>query len=158
MFNSQLSSMVTTVAKQFEDIEQKLLKLGNQQFNGKNTETKNAEIISINESNLVNTELICEICTKEFKSRVNIVNHDKKFHMVKGTNIYKCDNCEEKHNTKSKLKYHITKGHITCTICLKIFPTIQSLNIHITAVHDKLKTKHHIEEEPSLRNKKVSKF
>ena len=90
--------MVMTVAKQFEDIEQKLLELGNQQ-NGKHTETKNAEIISNKESDLVNTELICEICTKEFKSRVNIVNHDKKFHMVKGTNIYKCDNCKKKHNT-----------------------------------------------------------
>ena len=57
------------------------------------------KIDSNNEREFVITELICQICTWEFKSRVNIVNHDKKFHMVKGTNIYKCDNCKKKHNT-----------------------------------------------------------
>ena len=83
----------------------------------------NAETISINESDLVNTELICEICTKELRSRVNFVNHDKTFHMVKETNIYKYENYKEKYNPKTKLKYHITKEHISFTIDLKIFPT-----------------------------------
>ena len=99
----------------------------------------------------------CDICNKEFKSKSNLQNHDKKYHMVKGRNIYKCDNCNEKLDDKLKLKYHITKEHIACTICLKIFPTITSLNIHITAVHDQLITKHQIEKEPSYRQKKVQK-
>ena len=76
--------------------------------------------------------------------------------MLKETNEYKCDNCNEKLGDKSKLKYHITKKHIACNICLKINPTIKSLNIHITAVHENLITKHQIEKEPSLRIKKVA--
>ena len=75
--------------------------------------------------------------------------------MVKGKNIYKCDNCNEKHDNKIKLKCHITKEHILCATCLKIFQTISSLNIHITAVHDKLITKHQIKKEPSYNQKKV---
>ena len=77
--------------------------------------------------------------------------------MVKGGNQYKCGNCNEKFDDKPKLKYHITKKHIACTICLKTFPTITSLNTHITAVNDKLKLKHQIEKEPSYRQKKVKK-
>ena len=99
----------------------------------------------------------CDICIKVLKSKANLTNHDKKYHMVKGRNLYKCDNCNEKFDDKPKLKYHITKEHIGCTICQKIFPTITSLNNHITAVHDKLNTKHQIEKEPSLRLKKVQK-
>ena len=57
--------------------------------------------------------------------------------MVKGKNIYKCDNWNEKLDNKLKLKYHITKEHIACATCFKIFPTKFLLNIHITAVHDK---------------------
>ena len=30
----------------------------------------------------------CDICNKEFKSKSNLQNHDKKYHMVKGRNIY----------------------------------------------------------------------
>ena len=36
---------------------------------------------------------------------------------------------------------------MTCSRCDKIFPTITSLKIHITAIHDKLKPKHDIERE-----------
>ena len=53
--------------------------------------------------------------------------------MVKGKYIYKYDNCHQKLDNKLKLKYHITKEHITCDTCFTIFPTITSLNIHITA-------------------------
>jgi hypothetical protein len=99
----------------------------------------------------------CDICNKEFKSKSNLQNHDKKYHMVKGRNIYKCDNCNEKLDDKPKLKYHIMKEHIACAICLKIFPTRTSLNIHITAVHEQLITKHQIDKEPSYRQKTFQK-
>ena len=49
--------------------------------------------------------------------------------MVKGRNVYKCDNCNEMFDNKLKLKYHMTKEHIGCAICIKVFPTITSLNI-----------------------------
>ena len=103
-------------------------------------------------------ELNCTICDKVFKTESNLLNHDKKCHIRKGTTTYKCDNCNEKLATKVELENHISKEHITCTLCKKIFPTITSLNIHITAVHDKLKTKHQIEKEPSLRTNKFSKI
>ena len=77
--------------------------------------------------------------------------------MVKGRNIYKCDNCNEKLDDKQKLNYCITKEHICCAICIKIFPTITSLNIHITAVHTQLNKKHQIEKQTSYRQKKVQK-
>ena len=126
-----------------------------------NEETSKEAIISNEERNkdsiLVKTDFNCDVCSKEFKSISNLLNHDKKFHMHKGTNLYKCDNCNKKLEDKTKLKYHITKEHIACNICLKIYPTIKSLNIHITAVHDNLTTKHQIEKEPSLRIRKVAK-
>ena len=86
-----------------------------------------------------------------------MLNHDKKFHKLKGTNVYKCDNCNKKLEDKSKLKYHITKEHIECNTYLTIFPTIKSLNIHIPEVHDNLITKHQLKKEQSLRIKKSAK-
>ena len=110
-----------------------------------------------NDGAWLKSNFIFDVCSKEFKSISNLLNHDKKFHMLKGTNVYKCDNCNEKLGDKTKLKYHITKEHIACNICFKIYPTIKSLNIHITGVHDNITTKHQIEKEPSLRIKKVAK-
>jgi hypothetical protein len=100
----------------------------------------------------------CEICRREFKNENNLENHDKRYHIIKGTNLYKCENCDEKLENKNKLKHHINKEHITCSLCEKVYPTITSLNNHITAVHDKLKPKHNIEREPSLRIHKVKRF
>ena len=92
-------------------------------------ESKRVETTTTKDNNGFN----CDICTKEFKSISNLNNFDRKYHMVKGKNIYKCDNCNEKHTDKVKIKCHITKEHISCATCLKVFPTIYSLNIHITA-------------------------
>ena len=39
--------------------------------------------------------------------------------------------------------------------CKKLFPTINSLNTHITAVHDNLKLKPKLEKEPSLKMRKM---
>ena len=69
-----------------------------------------------------NNNFNCDICTKEFKSISNLNNQDKKYHMVKGKNISKFDNCNEKHGDKVKLKCHITKEHIYCATCLTTFP------------------------------------
>ena len=82
------------------------------------------------DSILVKKDYNCDACSTEFKSISNLFYHDKKFHMHKGTNQYKCDNCNEKLKNKAQLKYHITKELISCNICLKIYPTIKSLNIH----------------------------
>ena len=96
-------------------------------------------------------EIKCDVCSKDFKSKATILNHDKKFHIVKGTKIYKCDNCNEKMEDKMKLISHIIKEHIVCTMCMKIFLNTTSLSFHMNAVHDKQNKKHQIEKEPSLR-------
>ena len=38
----------------------------------------------------------CEICRREFKNLNNLDNHDKRCHIIKGTSLYKWENCEEK--------------------------------------------------------------
>ena len=85
-------------------------------------------------------ELVCNLSDKVFKTESNLLNHDIKV-------AYE-DNCIEKLANKTNLENHIIKEHLTCTLCMKIFPTITKLNNHITAVHDKLKSKHQIEKEP----------
>ena len=77
--------------------------------------------------------------------------------MKKGTTTYKCDNSNEKLTNILYLQNHINKKHITWNIFMEILPTIISLNIHITVVHDKLKANHQIETEPSLRTKKFQR-
>ena len=48
-------------------------------------------------------ELNYTLCDKVFKTESNLLNHDKKFHMKKGTKTYKCDNCNEKLDNKTNL-------------------------------------------------------
>ena len=80
---------------------------------------------------------------------------DRVIYLTSGSFSYKCDNCNKKFTEKNMLENHIALDHIKCSICKKVFPTISSLNIHITAVHDNLKMKHNIEREPSLKNHKI---
>ena len=74
--------------------------------------------------------------------------------MKKGTKTYKCDSCIEKLANKTNLENYLNKEHKPCNLCMKILPTITSLNIHITAVHDKLKTKHQIGKRTQFERKK----
>ena len=96
----------------------------------------------------------CDICRKVFKTERNLINHDKKFDMIKGTHVFKCDNCDNQFEDKNYLNLYIKKYHINCSVCQKVFPTITSLNTHITAVHDKITVKHQIEKDSSLRIQK----
>ena len=113
-------------------------------------QSKSETIYKIREPN-------CKLCDKVFKTESTLLNHDKKFHMKKGTTTYKCDNCDEKIANKTNIENHINREQITCNLCMKILPTITSLNIHITAVHDKLKKAHQIEKRPCLRTKKFQR-
>ena len=70
---------------------------------------------------------------------------------------YKCDNCYKKLTEKSFLENHIEKNHMKCSTCKTVFPTITTLNTHITAVHDNLKIKQQIEKEPSLKMRKIQR-
>ena len=103
-------------------------------------------------------DLKCFICKKHIKNTTLLGNHDKRFHLEKGTALYKCDNCNEIFEDKMQLVQHITTYHVLCSICKKVFPTSSSLSDHITAVHDQLKLKHTIEREASLIIHKVKRF
>ena len=89
-------------------------------------------------------------------------NHEQKFHIIRGqlgsgSVLYKYDNYNKKITEKNVLEQHKANEQIKCSICPKLFPTITSLNIHITAVHDDLKVKHKLEREPILKNHKIRK-
>ena len=100
---------------------------------------------------LIKKEIKCDVCSKDFKSKAILLNHDKTFHTLKGTMIYKCGNCNKKVKDKRKFISHITKEHIVCTECMKIFSNPTSQSVHMTAVHENQNEKHQIEKEPSLR-------
>ena len=61
---------------------------------------------------------------------------------------------------KRKCNWCSTSQHIMYLVQFvkKVFPTSSSLSDHFTAVHDKLKLKHKIEREASLRIHKVKRF
>ena len=128
---------------------------------GKEIETSN---IQQTENNIMfkRPKLECNICSKEFKNKNTLKNHDEKFHISRGqfgngSSSFKCDNCNKKFTEKNLLENHILKEHIRCSDCKKVFPSITTLNIHITAVHDNLTMKHDLEREPSLKNHKIRK-
>ena len=116
-----------------------------------------SRLIRFTNTNKLN-ELKCFICNKEFRNETTLGNHDKKFHLEKGASFFKCDNCDETFWEKMQLGQHITKDHTSCSLCKKVYPDSTSLNYHVTAVHNKLKMKHDIERESSLRIHKVKRF
>ena len=69
--------------------------------------------------------------------------------------MFKCDNCGNQFEEKNYLNFHITRDHINFSVCQKVFPTITSLNTHITSVHDKITVKHQIEKDSTLRIQKA---
>ena len=71
----------------------------------------------IEEKTLLNqlNEFRCEISRKEFKIINNLENNDKMYQILKGSIIYKCDNCDEKMENRNILKQHIKKEHINCS-------------------------------------------
>ena len=72
-------------------------------------------------------------------------------------NPYKCDNCEQVFDKKSKLKKHIDNDHTYCVLCEKVYPTQESLEFLFEAVHKTGMAKHSMEIEPSYQNHKVKK-
>ena len=103
-------------------------------------------------------DLRCFLCRKEFRNTTQLGIHDRRFHLEKGRNLYKCDNCDQKFEDKKVLGQHIAEYHIACSMCKKVFPDGISLSYHIEAVHEKLRQKHTIEKESSLRIHKVKRF
>ena len=84
-----------------------------------------------------------------------MTRHDQRFHLRQGTvNEFKCDFCNETFADKIMLCDHIPNIHKKCTLCAKMFPTTDSLETHVLAVHKKRKSKHTIERDPSMKNHK----
>ena len=96
-------------------------------------------------------DLRCFLCRKELRNTTQLGVHNIRFHLEKGKNLYKCDNCDDKFTDKHILGQHITEYHISCSMCKKVFPDGNSLSYHIEAVHGKLKQKHTIEKESRMR-------
>ena len=59
---------------------------------------------------------------------------------------------------KRKLKKPIDNDHTYCLLCEKVYPTQESLEFHLEAVHKTGMSKHRMEREPRLAIKiKVEK-
>ena len=176
-FELKLISTVSKLEVRVKVLEDENINLKNKfrEYNKvgeENVTTKNAFTEEENETSRIqqtqnniefkHPRLECSICKKEFKTKIALNNHDEKYHIIRGqfgsgSFSYKCDNCNKKFTEKNTLEHHIAQDHIKCSICQKVFPTISSLNIHITAVHDNLKMKHKLEREPSLKNHKIKR-
>ena len=83
----------------------------------------------------------CSLCTKTFKSKQNLIDHEA-CHL--GLKYYKCEVCEKSFTTKTHLDCHL-KTHnqidqqFSCSVCNKSFKTKSYLKVHIKTHFDDLK-------------------
>ena len=147
------------MSEKFYALEEKIKRLEAQKEIVNNS-TSNASPIPFEKQKSTShfDDLKCFICKKYLGNTTLLGIHDKRFHLKKGTAIYKCDNCNERFEDKMQLVQHITTYHVSCSICKKVFPTSNSLSNHIIAVQDKLRLKHTIERKASSRIQKVKRF
>ncbi|KAI4463056.1 deoxynucleoside kinase [Holotrichia oblita] len=117
----------------------------------------------INVENELNISFICNKCHKTFENEEDLEFHknecvcykcsecgevfftedeqDRHFQMHTTTKSYSCEKCYQSFKTQSELKYHIRRHidkSITCNICLKTYPSFQSLQKH-KIVHELLR-------------------
>ena len=79
--------------------------------------------------------LRCFLCRKEFRNTTQLGIHDRRFHLEKGRNLYKCNNWDQRFKDKKVLGHHIAEPHIACSMCKKVFPYGIVLSYHIEPVH-----------------------
>ena len=74
--------------------------------------TENASHISSEKQKFTSQfdDLKCFICKKHFRNTTLLGIHDKRFHLEKGTALYKCDNCNERF--EDKCNWCSTSQHI----------------------------------------------
>ncbi|KAI4463067.1 zinc finger and scan domain-containing [Holotrichia oblita] len=120
----------------------------------------------INVENELNISFICNKCHKTFENEEDLEFHknecvcykcsecgevfftedeqDRHFQMHTTTKSYSCEKCYQSFKTQSELKYHIRRHidkSITCNICLKTYPSFQSLQKH-KIVHELLRKRY----------------
>jgi len=90
----------------------------------------------------VQRPIICEKCGKKFKEKSGLTQHMYSH----GPAEYKCTQCDATFRSPLYLERHISRKHpvggvqpFTCRLCKKGFPVNHQLQIHIQAVHQKLK-------------------
>jgi len=90
----------------------------------------------------VQRPIICEKCGKKFKEKSGLTQHMYSH----GPAEYNCTQCDAKFTSPLYLVRHTSRKHpvggvqpFTCHVCKKGFPVNHQLQIHIQAVHQKLK-------------------
>ena len=100
-------------------------------------ETEVKEEIYIEEKEEIE-QLSSDNCENKFKSLANLNRHDQRFYLRQGTdNEFKCDICNETFADKIRLSDQITNLHKKGPLFAKRFPTTDSLETHVLAVHNK---------------------
>ena len=64
-------------------------------------------------------DLKCFLGRKEFRNTTLLGIHDRRFHLEKGRNLYKCDNFDDKFGDLKVLGQHIKENNIAYSMCKK---------------------------------------
>lgn len=79
----------------------------------------------------------CDVCTKTFKNKVNMLTHKRIQHSIEEEFI--CNECSKVFNHKQKLIDHMKLNHLPptykCKNCSALFNRLQQLNSHLQKVH-----------------------
>ncbi|CAH0549727.1 unnamed protein product [Brassicogethes aeneus] len=84
-------------------------------------------------------KLKCEICTKNFKTKMGLISHDKYFHRKDELEKLTCNKCDyetvNKSNLKKHLKIHDKDNYLKCHFCQYKAAQLVQLSAHILSYH-----------------------
>ena len=93
----------------------------------------------------VQTNFECKICTKRFKTRMELKHH-KKTHLT----TIECEYCQKSLN-KYYIKQHVQQKH-ACALCGKAFVQKLDLKSHLETFHENSRDHHPELEEPEFQD------
>jgi len=86
----------------------------------------------------------CALCGTQYNRAIRLAQHHWVHHQLEtsGYPTLKCPHCDYRHCFKGHLDKHILAQHMRthqCQTCLKFYPTLESLSLHIERVHQRIR-------------------